>query len=320
MALTITQSLIPNYLVPMAAISTPQTRIIESIENPAARSEWMQAWRRFRANGLAVVGLAVVVLLILVAIFADALAPYDPSFQFRGMQGAAPSADHWLGSDYNGRDLLSRVLVGTRTALLVGLGATVFQVIIGVLIGAIAGYFGGWTDTICSRIIDTLMSIPVLALLTLLAAVLRDKNLSSLLLIVLVIGFTGWARFARVVRADVLSLRSRDFVIAARSSGVQPMRIIIRHILPNVLGPIIVLASLGIGGIIILESALSFLGLGVRPPTPSWGVILSDGRQYITTYPHIVIWPGLMIVITVLAFNFVGDGVRDALDPKQRAE
>jgi peptide/nickel transport system permease protein len=284
------------------------------------RSEWAQAWRRLRANRLALLGLVVVCLLLLVAIFANLLVPYDPTLQLRGMQGAAPSNEHWLGTDYNGRDLLSRVLVGTRTALLVGLGATLLQVVIGVLVGAVAGYFGGWTDTICSRIIDTLMSMPVLALLTLLSAVLRDKNLSSLLLIIVVIGFTGWARFARVVRADVLSLRSRDFVIAAQASGVQAMRIILRHMLPNVLGPIIVLASLGIGGIIILESALSFLGLGVRPPTPSWGVILSDGRQYITTYPHIVISPGLMIVITVLAFNFLGDGLRDALDPRQRAE
>lgn len=286
----------------------------------AHRSEWAQAWRRLRANRLALLGLVVVSFLLLIAIFANLLAPYDPTLQLRGMQGAPPSSEHWLGTDYNGRDLLSRVLVGTRTALLVGLGATLFQVVIGVLVGAVAGYFGGWTDTICSRIIDTLMSMPVLALLTLLSAVLRDKNLSSILLIVVVIGFTGWARFARVVRADVLSLRSRDFVIAAQASGVQAMRIIIRHMLPNVLGPIIVLASLGIGGIIILESALSFLGLGVRPPTPSWGVILSDGRQYITTYPHIVISPGLMIVITVLAFNFLGDGLRDALDPRQRAE
>jgi len=140
------------------------------------------------------------------------------------------------------------------------------------------------------------------------------------LLMILVIGLTGWARFARVVRAEVFSLRTREFVIAARAGGVRSPRIILRHLLPNVIGPVIVLASLGVGGIIILEAALSFLGLGVRPPTPSWGVILSDGRQYITTYPHIVISPGVMIVVTVLAFNFLGDGLRDAFDPRQRAE
>jgi peptide/nickel transport system permease protein len=273
-----------------------------------------------RANRLALLGLAVVILLLLIAALAEWLAPYDPAYSLRGMRGASPSAEHWLGTDTNGRDLLSRVVFGARIALTVGIGATLLQVVIGVAIGAIAGYFGGWSDTILSRLIDTLMSIPVLALLTLLASVLRDKNIPSVLLTILVIGFTGWSRFARVVRADIMSLKHRDFVIAATSSGVRPLRIIFRHMLPNVLGPVIVLASLGIGGIIILEAALSFLGLGVRPPTPSWGVILSDGRQFITSYPHIVISPGLMIVVTVLAFNFLGDGLRDALDPKQRAE
>ena len=304
----------------MTLAATPHPLRTTQPAQSAQRSEWSQAWRRFRANRLAVVGLVAVVLLSLLALFADLLVPYDPTFQFRGMQGAAPSSTHWLGSDYNGRDLLSRVMAGTRTALAVGIGATLLQVIIGVIVGALAGYFGGWVDTIFSRVVDTLMSMPVLALLTLLSAVLRSKNLSSVLLIILVIGFTGWARFTRVVRADVYSIKSRDFVLAARASGVRPLRIIFRHILPNVLGPVIVLASLGIGGIIILESALSFLGLGVRPPMPSWGVILSDGRQYITTYPHIVISPGVLIVITVLAFNFLGDGVRDALDPQQNVK
>ncbi len=304
----------------MAAISTPQTHFAEQIDRTAHRSEWTQAWRRFRSNRLALFGLVVVILLILTALFADLIVPYDPIYQFRGMRGAAPSAEHWLGSDYNGRDLLSRIIAGTQIALMVGLGATFLQVIIGVFVGAAAGYFGGWTDTLLCRLIDTLMSMPVLALLTLLAAVLRDKEIPSVLLTILVIGFTGWARFARVVRADVLSLRSRDFVVAAQASGVRALRIIFYHLIPNLVGPVIVLASLGIGGIIILEAALSFLGLGVNPPTPSWGVILSDGRQYITNYPHIVTFPGIMIVITVLAFNFLGDGVRDALDPKQRAD
>lgn len=189
-----------------SSISAPQLVVKE--DETAQRSEWKQAWRRFRANRLAMLGIVVVILLLLVGIFADWLVPYNPTFQFRGMQGAAPSREHWLGSDYNGRDLLSRVVAGTRTALLVGLGATLFQVVIGVIVGAVAGYFGGWIDTVCSRLIDTLMSMPVLALLTLLAAVLRDKNLSSIVLIVFVIGFTGWARFARVVRADILDRKS----------------------------------------------------------------------------------------------------------------
>ena len=227
----------------MAAISTPQPRFAEQMDTTAHRSEWVQAWRRFRSNRLAVLGLIVVMLLIFTAIFADWLVPYDPTYQFRGMRGAAPSADHWLGSDYNGRDLLSRVIAGTQIALMVGLGATVLQVVIGVFFGAVAGYFGGWADTLISRLIDTLMSMPVLALLTLLAAVLRDRSVPSVLLTVLVIGFTGWARFARIVRADVLSLRTRDFVIAAQAGGVRSLRIIFRHLLPNLVGPVIVLAS-----------------------------------------------------------------------------
>ncbi len=303
----------------MAAISTSPTispSALEAIDRSAQRSELLQSWRRFRANRLAVVGLLVVLGLVLMALFATQLAPHDPTFQYQGMRGKSPSADHWLGTDTNGRDLFSRVLVGTRIALLVGIGATLLQVIIGVFIGALAGYFGKWVDTILSRLIDTLMSMPILALLTLLAAVLRGRGIPSVLLIILVIGFTGWSRFARVVRADVMSLKNRDFVTAAQSSGVRPLRIIFRHMLPNVLGPVIVLASLGVGGIIILESALSFLGMGIQGA--SWGVILNEGRSFITKYPHIVIWPGVMIVITVLAFNFLGDGVRDALDPKAR--
>lgn len=304
----------------MTAVTTSRPLISEEIEAGVHRSELRQSWRRFRANRLALLGLVIVTLLVIIAALANVLAPYDPTFSLRGMRGAMPSAEHLLGTDTNGRDLLSRVLYGARIALAVGIGATLLQLVIGVTLGAIAGYFGGWTDTLLSRLIDTLMAMPVLALLTLLASVLRDKEIPSVLLTVMVIGFTGWSRFARVVRADVMSLKNRDFVIAAQSSGVKPMRIIFRHMLPNVLSPVIVLASLGIGGIIILEAALSFLGLGVRPPTPSWGVILSDGRSFITNYPHIVVSPGVMIVITVLAFNFFGDGLRDALDPKQRAE
>jgi peptide/nickel transport system permease protein len=301
----------------MAVTSASSPNILVQEKTTAQRSEWTQAWRRFRANRLAVIGLAVVIFILLIAISADWLAPYDPAYSLRGMRGAPPSAQHWLGTDTNGRDLLSRVMHGARIALVVAIGATVLQVIVGVSIGAISGYFGGWTDTVLSRFVDTLMAIPILALLTLLSSVLRDKDIPSVWLTVIVIGFTGWARYARVVRGDVLSLKHMEFVVAANASGVSSTRIIFHHMLPNVMSSVIVLASLGIGAIIILEAALSFLGLGVRPPTPSWGVILSDGRQFITTYPHIVVAPGVMIVITVLAFNFLGDGLRDALDPKQ---
>lgn len=281
----------------------------------ARRSEFLQAWQRFSANRMSLIGLIAILLLVLMAIFAPLIAPYDPIEDiFRGTRGEGPSWEHPFGYDHLGRDLLSRVIFGSRVALLVGLVATGISVLMGIVIGAIAGYFGGWVDTLLSRLIDTLMAFPIIALLVVLAAVLGP----SLVTTIVVIGFTGWARFARVVRADVMSLKQRDFIIAARAVGVRDWRIIWRHLLPNVMGPVIVLASLGIGGIIILESALSFLGLGIRPPNPSWGGTLADGRAFILRYPHIAFFPGLMIVITVLAFNFLGDGLRDAFDPRNR--
>ena len=298
----------------MSASTTTEANA-QLISETARRSEWSQAWRRFRANRIAVGGLVVILLLAVMAIFAPFISPYDPIDEiFRGMRGGSPTLAHPFGYDHLGRDLLSRVIFGTRVALLVGLLATGIAVTLGVVIGAVAGYLGSWEDTLISRVIDTLMAFPIIALLVVLAAVLGP----SLVTTVVVIGMTGWARFARVVRADIMSLKATDFVTAARAVGVRDWRIIWRHLLPNVMGPIIVLATLGIGGIIILESALSFLGLGIRPPNPSWGGTLSDGRAFILRYPHIAFFPGLMIVITVLAFNFLGDGLRDALDPRER--
>lgn len=276
-------------------------------------SERSRAWRRFKANRLAVVGLVFIILLCLMAIFADFLVPYDPLEIVSGKRGVGPSPEHPFGWDHVGRDLLSRVIYGARVSLIVGLGASFVSVVIGVFIGSVAGYMGGWIDAVLSRLIDTLMSFPIIALLIVLSAVLGP----SLITTVTVIGATTWARYARVVRGDVLSLKERDFIVAARALGSTERRIIWRHILPNLLGPVIVLASLGVGSIIILESALSFLGLGVRPPQPSWGGILADGRAFITLYPHISIAPGIMIVLTVLVFTFLGDGLRDALDPRQ---
>jgi ABC-type dipeptide/oligopeptide/nickel transport system permease subunit len=297
----------------MAVISADQATLVEKTRS-TRRSELSQAWRRFRANRIAIAGLIFVLLLILLAVFAPALSPYDPFFSYEGARGVSPSFEHPFGFDHIGRDLFSRVLYGSRVALIVGLVSTGIAVFMGILIGAVSGYFGGWVDALLSRILDTLMAFPIIALLIVLAAVLGP----SLATTVVVIGVTGWARFARVVRADVLSIKAEDYITAARATGVSSVRIIFRHLLPNVLGPVIVLASLGIGGIIILEASLSFLGLGVRPPTPSWGGILADGRPHLLRYPHIAFFPGLMITLTVLAFNFIGDGLRDALDPRQR--
>ena len=299
----------------MAVAQLDQKQQLSLVKETERRSEWLQAWRRFRSNKLAVAGLIFIVLICLMAIFAPLLAPFDPT-EIIAKRGAPASAEHPLGFDDIGRDLLSRVIYGARPALIVGLVSTFVSVVIGVLVGAAAGYFGGWVDAVLSRLIDTLMAFPLLALLLLLASVLGP----SLWTTVIVIGATTWARFARVVRADVLSLKQTDFITASRAVGVRNGRIIWRRIVPNILGPVIVLASLGVGGIIILEAALSFLGLGLQRPTPSWGLILADGRAWLRQHPHIATYPGIMIFLTVLAFNLFGDGVRDALDPRQRAD
>jgi ABC-type dipeptide/oligopeptide/nickel transport system permease subunit len=278
------------------------------------RSEWSRAWRRFRRYRPALFGLAVIAILIVLALFPGLFAPYDPYEPFPGMRGKGPSWEHPLGMDEIGRDMLSRVIYGSRIALLVGLAATGISLAIGVTVGAAAGFFRGWVDVVLSRVVDTLMAFPTLVLLVALAGSLGP----SLRTVVLVIGFTSWAQYARVVRAEVLSLRERDFVLAARALGVPDYRIIFRHLLPNVLGVVIVIASLSIAAVILAESALSFLGLGTQPPQASWGSILSAGRTYIRTYPHICIAPGIVITITVLAFNLLGDGLRDALDPRMK--
>lgn len=298
----------PDGVVPVAGAGVPT--------GPAPTERRNRSLRRFMANRMAVAGAVVVALLVIVALLAPVLAPYHPIQDiFSGTRGNPPSTEHWMGHDHLGRDLFSRVLYGTRIALLVGILSSLIAVVIGVIVGAAAGYFGGRVDAFLSLLIDTLMAFPLIALLILLAAVLGP----SLSTTIVVIGFTVWSRYARVVRAEVMSLRERDFVSAARAMGARSGRILLRHVIPNVLSSVIVLASLQIGGIIILESALSFLGLGVRPPTPTWGGILADGRAFILRYPHIAIFPGIMIVITVLSFNFLGDGLRDALDPHQRS-
>ncbi len=278
-------------------------------------SERRKTWRRFAKHRPALFGLAFLILLVIMAVAAPLIAPYAPEAVNPRMRGDGPTAQHWFGNDDIGRDILSRIIYGTRVALIVGLGAVSIAVAVGVTVGATAGYFGGKVDFILSRLVDTLMAFPLLALLLTLSTVFGP----SLRNVVIVIGLTVWASYARVVRAEVLSLRERDYVLAARAAGASDRRIILRHIVPNAIGPVIILASLAIGGVIILESALSFLGMGIQRPTPSWGTMLSDGRDYIRNYPHISIAPGIAIALTVLAFNLVGDGLRDALDPRQRS-
>ena len=295
-------------------VATSKEQIVPVAEELPRRSERSRAWRRFKAYRMAGIAAAFIILLCLMAIFADTIVPHDPLEIYSGKRGVGPSREHLMGFDHVGRDLFSRVIYGSRVALIVGLGASSIAVIIGVMVGVTAGYFSGWPDKLLSRLTDTLMAFPIIALLFLLASLVGP----SLVTTVVVIGVTGWAIYARVVRAQVLSLKRREFVVAALAIGASDLRIIFRHILPNVFAPVIVLATLGVGTIIILEAALSFLGLGIQPPTPSWGGTLSDGRAFILLFPHIAMAPGIMIVLTVLAFNLLGDGLRDALDPRQK--
>jgi ABC-type dipeptide/oligopeptide/nickel transport system permease subunit len=301
-----------------------QTAKVPPVDSPAngdallslteGKERRFRAWRRFIRYRPALVGLAFVGLLLVCALASPLIAPYAPDDVNPRLRGDGPTASYWLGNDDIGRDILSRIIYGSRIALIVGLGATTIAVCIGVTVGSIAGYFGGRIDFLLSRLVDSLMAFPLLALLLTLSSVFGP----SLRNVVIVIGCSVWASYARVVRAEVLSLRERDFVLAARAAGATDRRIIARHIVPNALGPVIIIASLAVGGIIILESALSFLGLGVQRPTASWGTMLSDGREFLRQYPHIAIAPGIAIALTVLAFNLIGDGLRDALDPRQR--
>lgn len=277
------------------------------------RSEFRRAWNRFKRYRPAFVGLFFIGLLIIIALIPGLLAPYSAT-EFPTTRGAPLSWDHPFGADEIGRDMLSRMIYGTRVALIVALTATFISVGIGVIIGSAAGYFGGWVDSILSRLIDAVMAIPLLVLIIAFVAVLG----AGLFTTVLAIGMAIWAQYARVMRADIMSLRERDYVLAARTIGASTTRIIARHMIPNALAPIIVIATLSVGSVIILEAALSFLGLGVQPPNPSWGSMLAEGRRHMRTYSHISIIPGIAITLTVLAFNLVGDALRDALDPHQR--
>jgi peptide/nickel transport system permease protein len=276
-------------------------------------------WERFRQNHMAVVGLAIVVASYLAALLTPFLAAFDPAFQL-GFQGgdlslilAAPSMSHPLGTDQLSRDLLSRILFGARISLSIGLIAVAISVSLGTLLGAVAGYVGGWVDVVVMRFVDMMMALPRVVLLIVLVALFQP----SIFLIILALALTQWPSTTRIVRGEVLSLRGREFVEAARALGYSRSRIIIRHILPNAVAPIIVAATLGIGNTIVLEAGLSFLGLGVEPPTPSWGSMVAGGQGYLLDAWWVATFPGLAIVMVVLAFNLVGDGLRDALDPRE---
>jgi peptide/nickel transport system permease protein len=287
----------------------------------AAESQGMARliWRRFRRHPGAVAGMIVLSLLVLAVLLAG-LSPYDPEASDMDNRFAPPSWQHPMGTDALGRDLLTRVLYGGRVSLAVGFSVVVITLLIGVPLGAVAGYFGGWVDNILMRITDASLTLPSLLVLILLSAVLRDVDAPFLernpvLTIAMVIGLLSWMFVARLVRAAYISIREQDFVMAARTLGATDLRIIIKHILPNAVGPIIVESTLEIGYAILEESGLSFLGFGIQPHTPSWGNLLSNAQDHMTKHPWLAIFPGLMIFLTIISINYIGDGLRDAFDP-----
>lgn len=281
---------------------------------PAPDSLARQALRRFLKHRLAVGGALLMATIVLIAIAAPLVAPHDPNFiDLRNMR-RPPSGAHWLGTDLAGRDVWSRLAYGGRTSLTVGLGAVTIYVAIGTTLGALAGYFGGLVDQVVMRVTETIMSIPSLVMIIVFVSVVGP----SLLSVIIVIGLLNWAGAARLVRGQFLSLRQEEYVLAARVVGANALRIIIRHLLPNTLGPLTVLATFGIANAILLEAALGFLGLGVRPPTPTWGGMLNEAQSptVLGQFPWLWLAPGIAIACTVLAANFIGDGVRDAVDPR----
>jgi peptide/nickel transport system permease protein len=291
--------------------------IADSIRPPETMATL--AWKRFRRHPGAVVGSIVLLLLISAAVFAP-LSPYDPEISDIKNRFQAPSLQHPFGTDGLGRDLLTRTLYGGRVSMSVGLMVVAITLSIGVPIGSIAGYYGGWIDNVLMRIIDATLSLPSLMFLILLSAILRETDLpfvkgNSVLTIAIVLGVLSWPTVARLVRAVFLTVREMDYVKAAQALGASAPRIMLQEVLPNGFGPIIVESTLGVGYAIMEESGLSFLGFGIMPPTPSWGNMLNSAQDHLTQYPWLAIFPGLMIFLTIISVNYIGDGLRDALDP-----
>ncbi len=265
-------------------------------------------------NRLVVVGLIIITMFIFTALFAPLLAPYNPLEQHLVEGLRPPALKHQFGQDKLGRDILSRVIFGARVSIWIGLVTVSVSAIIGVILGSLAGYWGGLVDELLMRLIDILLAFPGILLAIALMAVL-GPSLNNVILALCII---GWVGYARLVRGQILAVRNFEFVAAARVLGASSTRIIIKHILPNIMGPLMVQITFGLAGVIVAEAGLSFLGLGTQPPTPSWGTMLNEGRQFLLVAPHLSIFPGIAIMLTVLGFNFVGDGLRDVLDPKSR--
>ena len=271
-----------------------------------------EIWQRLSKNKLAILGLIIIIAMILIAIFADFIAPYGYDEQDLTMAFQGPGNGHLFGTDEFGRDIFSRVVYGTRISLLIGFVAVAIAVVIGVLLGAISGYYGDKVDNIIMRLMDILLSIPQILLAIAIVAALGN----GLFNLMLAVGLSSIPHYARIIRASVLSIKDQEFIEAAKAAGSSDLRIIFKHISPNCLAPIIVQATLGVALAILTAAGLSFIGLGIAPPTPEWGSMLSSGRNYIRDYSYMTMFPGLAIVVTIFALNVLGDGLRDALDPK----
>ncbi|RKD21625.1 peptide/nickel transport system permease protein [Caminicella sporogenes DSM 14501] len=278
------------------------------------RSQWAEVWRRLKKNKMAMLGLAILTVLVLLAIFADFIANYDEVVVKIDLANKlkGPSAEHWLGTDEFGRDIFARMVHGARVSLYVGIIAVGISIIIGGTLGAIAGYYGGKLDNVIMRAMDIFLAIPSILLAIAIVSALGP----SLFNLMLAIGVSSVPSYARIVRASVLSIRDQEFIEAAKAIGASDARIILKHIIPNALAPVIVQGTLGVAGAILSTAGLSFIGLGIQPPAPEWGSMLAGGRQYLRYAWHVTTFPGLAIMITILALNLVGDGLRDALDPR----
>jgi len=295
-----------------AAVQPLATLVPDASARPA-RTPMQLAWLRLRRAKLALAGLAVFIAMLLVAIFADVLAPYGRNEIDLFNITAPPSRAHWLGTDGLGRDELSRLIYGGRLSLWIGISAAVLTVALGTVIGAIAGYYGGKVDGALMRFVDLMLAFPSIFLLLILAAMLEGISVTG---VILFLGLFSWMWLARIIRGEFLSLKAREFVEAARSIGAPDRRIILKHLLPNVLGPIIVSITLDIALFMLAEASLSFLGFGVQSGTPTWGNMLNEAKSEYLTVPRLAIIPGLTLTIAVLAINFIGDGLRDAFDPR----
>ena len=275
---------------------------------------WRDAWRRLLRNRLAVAGGVTIIVLCLVAIFADVIAPQSYTKPNFGRLYESPSREYPLGTDQLGRDVLSRMIYGARVSMLVGLGAQIIVVLIGVPIGAISGYLGGRVDLLLTRFVDVMYAFPRLLFVILVMSMLG----AGLVNIFIALGLTGWVGIARQTRAQVLAIKEKEFVEGARALGARSWRLLTRHVLPSALTPIVVSVTFGVPEAIFTEAALSFIGVGINPPTPSWGQMVGENQQYLRSYWHLCVFPSIAIAVTMLSFTFFGDGVRDALDPKMK--